>query len=73
MSKAAKILVTALVIVIFIILFGAIVGVRSDAGHSTPGIFGIMVFAGLIGAVRAIWKSKSHDDDDDSNHSILQK
>ena len=73
MSKTAKILVTVLVIVVFIILFGAIVGVRSDAGHTTPGILGLIVFAGVIGAVRAIWKSKSSDDNADSNRSTLQK
>lgn len=73
MSKTAKILLTVLVIVIFLILFGAIVGVRSDAGHTTPGILGLIAFAGVIGAVRAIWKSKSSDDNDDSNRSTLQK
>lgn len=73
MSKAAKILVTILVVVLFIVIFSAIVGVRSDSGNSTPGIFGLMVFAGLIGSIRAIWKSKSNDDNGDSNNSILQK
>lgn len=73
MSNPTKIFVTFVVIVIFLILFATIVGVRSDAGNSTPGIFGLIIFAGLIGAVRTIWKSKSNDDNDDSNHSILQK
>ena len=56
MSKIAKILVTVLVIFIFFILFTVIVGVRSDAGFTTPGILGLILFFGLIGAVRAIWR-----------------
>ncbi|MCM1142802.1 MAG: hypothetical protein NC453_29900 [Muribaculum sp.] len=73
MSKTAKYLVTVLVIFLFIIIFAAIVGVRSDAGNSTPGIFGLLVFAGLIGALRAIWKSKSPDDNNDSDSTALHK
>lgn len=73
MSKTAKYLVTGLVIFLFIIIFAAIVGVRSDAGNSTPGIFGLLVFAGLIGALRAIWKSKSPEDNNDSDPTALQK
>lgn len=73
MSKTAKYLVTALVIFIFIIIFAAIAGVRSDAGNSTPGIFGLLVFAGLIGAIRAIWKSESHEDNNNSDSTSLQK
>ena len=73
MSKTAKYLVTALVIFLFIIIFAAIVGVRSDAGNSTPGIFGLLVFAGLIGALRAIWKSKSQEDNNNSDSTSLQK
>lgn len=73
MSKTAKFLVTVLVIFLFIIIFGAIVGVRSDSGHSTPGILGLLVFAGLIGALRAIWKSKPSENNNDSDSSALQK
>lgn len=73
MSKTAKILVTFLVIFIFVILFAMVVGVRSDSGHATPGILGLILFAGVIGAVRAIWKSQSNDNNDNSNSSMLQK
>lgn len=48
---------------VFIALFGAIVGIRGDSGHSTPGIFGLIVFAGMIGAVRAVWKKGGNEDD----------
>lgn len=70
MNKASKIIVTIIVIFIFFLIFGIIVGSRGDAGHSTPGIFGIIVFAGLYGAIRAIWKKKKDNDDE---NSVLQK
>lgn len=63
MSKTSKIIVTIVIIVVFIALFGAIVGIRGDSGHSTPGIFGLIVFAGMIGAVRAVWKKDGDEDD----------
>ena len=71
MSKLAKVLVTAVILVIFIAIFAVITGVRGDAGHSTPGIFGLLVFAGMIGAIRAVWKSGDEDKKDDIS-SILQ-
>lgn len=73
MSKTAKYLVTILAIFLFIIIFTVIVGVRSDAGNTTPGILGLLIFAGLIGALRAIWKSKSPEDNNDSDSTALQK
>lgn len=71
MSKLAKVLVTAVILVIFIAIFAAIIGIRGDAGHSTPGIFGLLVFAGMIGGIRAVWKSGDENKKDD-NSSILQ-
>lgn len=71
MSKLAKILVTAVVVVVFIFIFAVINGVRRDAGHSTPGMFGLLAGFGMIGAIRAIWKSGDEDKKDD-NSSILQ-
>lgn len=61
MSKLAKILVTGLIIFVFIIIFGAIAGASSDAG-STPGILGLIMFAGMVAAVRAVWKNENEDD-----------
>jgi len=58
MKNSSKIVVTIIIIVIFIVLFGAIVGSRSDAGDSTPGILGLVAFAGAIGAIRAVWKKE---------------
>lgn len=71
MSKFAKILVTIVVLFVFFMLFGAIVGARRDSGHSTPGIIGLILFAAVIGAVRAIWKSGNKDVKD--NEGMLQK
>ena len=71
MSKSAKILVTIGVVFLFIIVFGVIAGAMSNAGR-TPGILGLIVFGGLIGALRAIWK-KPKGKEDNNNTSILQK
>lgn len=69
MSKFAKIVVTLGVVLLFFLLFGALVGVNSSTGQ-TPGILGLILFAGFIGALRAIWKNKN---DDDNDSSLLQK
>ena len=71
MSKFAKLLVTIGVLFVFFMLFAVIVGARGDAGHSTPGIFGLILFAAVIGASRAIWKSDKKDEKD--NEGMLQK
>ena len=72
MSKLAKILVTVVVLFLFFLLFSAVVGTRTDSGHNTPGIFGLILFAGVIGAIRAIWK-KDSENNNDSDNSTLQK
>ncbi len=73
MSSLAKTLVTIGILIVFFLIFGAIVG-SSQSGR--PGIIGLILFAGLIGALRAIWKkpkgTNSHNDNSD-NTSILQK
>ena len=71
MSKLSKVIVTILVIIVFIVLFAIINGVRQSSGYHTPGILGLIVFAGMIGAIRAIWKKGN--DDNKKNDSILQK
>lgn len=74
MNSFAKLLVTIVVIVLFLALFGALVGVRESSGHSTPGFLGVILLLAVIGAVRAIWKSGKNDEDkNDSNSSVLQK
>ena len=71
MSKLAKFLVTVVIIVIFIVIFAVITTIRKEAGHSTPGIFGLLAFAGMIGGIKAVWKNREEDKKDD-NSSILQ-
>lgn len=75
MSKLSKLLITIVVVVIFIALFAIVAGISSDAGRHTPGIIGLILFAAVIGAVRAIWKSDDNDKDEknDSDKGILQK
>jgi len=70
MQKSTKVIVTIVAVVLFFILSAVVTGVRSDAGHSTPGIFGLILFAALIGALRAIWKKK---DDNNDDTTTLQK
>ena len=70
MDKLGKIIVTVVVIVICFIIFGVIVGVRSDNGAATPGILGLAVFAGAIAAVRAIWKKDDKDKKEDNDVDI---
>lgn len=71
MGKTTKIFVTIVCVFLFIIVFGVIAGIRSDAGQ-TPGILGLIVFGALIGALRAIWKKNKNDDNNDKT-SVLQK
>ena len=73
MNKVSKILVTLGVVLVFFILFAAIVGIRGEAGHKTPGIFGLVVFAGMVGALKAIWKKNKSEENENNNNSILQK
>ena len=57
MKSTLKVLVTIIVIVLFIAIFAVIVGVNSDQGKG-PGLIGLILFAGLIGALASIWKKK---------------
>lgn len=69
MSKLAKILVTIGVVFLFLIVYGALVGAMSNAGH-TPGILGMIIMIAFIGALWGIWKGGKKSD---NNNSILQK
>lgn len=69
MSNLSKILVTIGIVFLFLIVFGAIVGTMSDAGHSTP----LIIVGALFGALRAIWKKSKSEDGKDNNTSALQK
>ena len=74
MNQLSKIIITIVAVVVFFLLFAAVVGTRESSGHSTPGILGLILFAGLIGALRAVWKKdKNNDNKDDNNTSVLQK
>lgn len=58
MSKLAKIIITIIIVVIAIVLTAVISGARNAAGYTTPGIFAIIVLAGAIGGIRAVWKQQ---------------
>lgn len=70
MSKIAKVFVTIVIIMAFFLLFGAVVGSSENGG---AGLIGLILFAGLIGGIRAIWKTPKQTDKSDKNDSILQK
>ena len=65
MEKGTKIIATIIIVIVFIGLSAVVTGIRSDAGAATPGIFGIILFAALIGGLRAVWKK---DKDEDNHH-----
>lgn len=74
MNKLAKIIVTVVVLFVFFLFFGAVVGSRSASSQQTPGILGLILFAAVFFSIRAIWKSgKKEDDENKDNGSILQK
>lgn len=73
MNKFAKIIVTIVVVLVFFLLFGAVVGSRSATGQHTPGPLGLILFAALVFSIRAIWRSGKNNDNDKDNSSILQK
>ena len=64
MEKGTKIILTIIIVVVFIGFSAVVTGIRNDAGAATPGIFGIILFAALIGGLRAVWKK----DKDEENH-----
>lgn len=70
MSKVSKTIVTIVIVVVFIALFAVIVGVCGDAGYSTPGPLSLILFFGMIGAIRAVWKSDKNENVD--NHPEKQ-
>lgn len=65
MSKPVKIVLTVVIIFVFSGLFGAVAGIRTDAGHTTPGFLGIVFFALLIWALRRVWKKNDSTDKND--------
>ena len=61
MKKSAKILVTAGIIIVWIILTEAIILVRQSNGHVTQGFIATILFIAMIAAVRAVWKKDKND------------
>lgn len=54
LKNMSKIIVTIGILIAFFFLFGIIVFVNKDGG--TPGLLGLILFAGLIAGLRAVWK-----------------
>ena len=70
MSNISKIFVTIGIIIGFLFFFGLLTASRSSGGNSTPGIFGIILFVGMIAGIRAVWKKEKGNDD---NHQLDKK
>ncbi len=68
MEKGTKIILTIIIIVVFIGLSAVVTGIRSDSGAATPGIFGIILFAALIGGLRAVWKKDKNEENHPETH-----
>ena len=77
MSKLSKILVTIVVIVLFLGIFTILSGVASSSGGHVPGVIGLIIFGGMFGAIRAIWKKNKPNEDNNDNKNnesgMLQK
>jgi hypothetical protein len=58
MKKSTKIIITVISVIVLFILTAVISGLRQEAGFSTPGFLGIILFAGFLGGMRAIWKKR---------------
>lgn len=72
MNKLAKTAITVgAVIIFFIISILATAGIK-ETGNS-PTFVNVILFAGLIGALKAIWKKPKENNKKDDNTSILQK
>lgn len=70
-NKASKVLVTVIAVVIFFVLFAVVVGLRGEAGYQTPGMLGLILGFGLIGALKAVWKKDNGQNKD--NNEIEKK
>lgn len=69
----SKIIVTIGIIVVFIFLIGVVIA--ANEGSSTPGFLGLILFAGMIAGIRAVWKKPSGKNEitKNDNHQLDKK
>ncbi len=67
MSNFSKVLVTIGAVIGFFFIFGIIIASQKGNGGSSPGIFGLILFGGLIAGIRAIWKKPVTEDEKDEH------
>jgi len=70
MSNTSKVIVTIGIIIGFLFFFGLLTASRSSGGDKTPGIFGIILFVGMISGIKTVWKKEKNNDD---NHQLDKK
>ena len=75
MNRTAKIIISVVAVFVVFVFFTAMAGAASDAGGHVPGIIGLILFGGLYGGLKAMWKEEKKKDEDGNknNNSILQK
>lgn len=74
MNKTAKIIISVVAVFVVIMIFAAMAGAASDAGGHVPGIIGLILFGGLYGGLKTMWKDgKKKENDNDNDNSILQQ
>lgn len=75
MEKSAKIIVTIVIVIAWLLLNGLLTAANDAAGRSTPGFLAMILMMAFIGALTAIWKKDKKNDNDkkDDNNYILQK
>lgn len=74
MKKMAKVVVTIVVVIVFLLLFSGLgnYGLAAGMPSQAVGVFALILIAALIGGLRAIWKKDKSGNGND-NASILQK
>lgn len=70
MKIAVKTILTIVALIIAIFLIGTL---NSVTGSDSPGVLGLVIGAGLIGGLVAIWRYKPKEQESDNDQYKLDK
>lgn len=73
MNKLTKVIITVAAIFVALLLFGLATAAAAENGGHTPGIIGLIIFGGVVGGLKALWKGDKKDGSNNEDNSILQK